>query len=442
MLINKTVIMRWNSSNKNRFEEKGYIFTKMGDSFEIMVTDLQDKSTKKVDIECDGCSKRLTNVLWENYKRSVHDDRKYYCKKCASQLFGGENSRKTKLKNSISFHQWCYTNLTKEEADTIINRWSKDLNIDKSGKALSPKDVSYASHGINKNGYWFNCLDHHKHTPELKILSSFISGQKGSITCNQCNIIAITHPEFIKYFVNEDDSSKHSAGDGKKILMKCLVCGCEKSITFHTLITSGFGCTRCGNGISYPEKFLFSFLEQLLDKNFTTQLSKTTFTWCGKFKYDSYINKINCIIETHGLQHYVQPTGNWGLLKNTRENDKNKEDLARENGIENYIIIDCRKSELEWIKNNILISDLPKLLNFKEEDIDWLKCHESGCKNIIKETCIMWEGNMKNILKIADQLKLSKDSIRRYLKQGAKLGWCDYDPKEESKKRYERGRKK
>ena len=213
--------------------------------------------------------------------------------------------------------------------------------------------------------------------------------------------------------------------------MQCPDCGYKKEKRFPDLLNNGFACPKCSDSTPYPEKFLFEFLEQLLNNKFYTQLSKKIFNWCSSFRYDNYIPDSNCIIETHGIQHYEKISGNWKFknsLEEIQNNDFDKEWLARINNINNYIIIDCRKSEMEWIKNSIMNSKLPQLLNFKEDDIDWLKCHEHACKSLVKITCDMWK-DMKSILQIADELKLHKCTIRKYLKQGVELGWCDYDSK-------------
>lgn len=176
---------------------------------------------------------------------------------------------------------------------------------------------------------------------------------------------------------------------------------------------------------------MFNILEQLqLGEYFRAQLSKTILKWCGNYRYDFYIDKFNMIIETHGRQHYEE-NANWEKsLSEIQENDKNKERFARVNGIHNYIILDCRKSEIEWIKNSIMESQLPQLLNFKEEDIDWLACHEASCKSLVKTVCDLWNTGINSTIKIADIMKIHRSTATRYLKQGAKLKWCDYDVKE------------
>lgn len=413
-------------------DSKGRLTVKRGTKILVKVEDLMDNCTSRVEVVCDGCSELLTNIKWVDYLKCVKEDGKYYCHDCSMKLYGRENYKKTRLENGKSFYQWCYDNLSKEEADKIMERWDYKLN------KVRPEDVSYGSAGLNKKGYWFKCLDHPEHKSEQKSISSFTGYQCKNIICNQCNCIKTTHPYLIKYLVNIEDSLTYSMGSDKNIPMKCPDCGHKKNLRIPTLIRNGFSCPKCGDGKSYPEKFMFNVLEQLLNKNFITQLSKTTFKWCENYRYDFYVDIINCIIETHGEQHYKENTNTSNRknsLKEIQENDKNKELLAKENGIENYIIIDCRYSELEWIKNSIIQSELPKLLNFKESDINWLKCHEYACNSLVKIVCDMWNDDVKKVSYIADKLKIGKTSVIRYLKQGVKLGWCDYDPKESLKQK-------
>jgi len=448
-----------NSRNIKHFESLDYIIPRWIDNrgrekvrkdtkIIVRVNDLLDGSSAKVDIQCDGCEEVLIGIRWYNYKRYVRSNGKYYCKNCAHKLFGGEAYRQNKLKNGISFKQWCYDNLLKEDADKLISRWVDDLNIDKNGNILTPKDVTYSSVGINGKGYWFKCLDYLEHKPEQKRISDLtVSKCKGNIKCNQCNTIAITHPYLVKYLKNKEDAYKYSHGSNTKIPMVCPDCGYEKSMSINTLLSTGLGCPSCSDGVSYPEKFLLCAFKQLKTiDDLITQLSKTTFKWCGKYLYDFYINNIKSIIETGGMQHYKE-NKIWNMsLKETQENDKQKELLAKKNGIENYIVIDCRYSDMDFIKKNIMNSELPQLLNFKESDIVWLKCHEAGCSSLVKIASELWNSGIKNAPKIAIELKIDRHTARKYLKQGVKLGWCDYDSKEAMKNSFilmskENGRK-
>jgi hypothetical protein len=73
-------------------------------------------------------------------------------------------------------------------------------------------------------------------------------------------------------------------------------------------------------------------------------------------------------------------------------------------------------------------SKLPQLLNFKESDIDWLKCHEYACNSLVKTVCGLWNQDIRSTFKISELINIGNQTIRKYLKQGALLGWCDYNP--------------
>lgn len=127
MLLTKTVKMKWNPNIKKYYEQRHYIYTKMGDEFEVKVEDLQDGSHVLVDVKCDGCGELRKGVIWQHYINLLHEGGTYYCQKCASKLFGVEKQIKTKLEKSKSFYDWCYENLSKEKADDIILRWEKHI---------------------------------------------------------------------------------------------------------------------------------------------------------------------------------------------------------------------------------------------------------------------------------------------------------------------------
>ena len=432
MLLTKEVEICADMRTAKLYEDKGYVIPKwtdkkgklhikQGTKILVKVEDLSDKASVLVDIECEGCNE-LLSIQWRSYIKHNRNGR-YYCHQCANAGF----------KKWVSFYDWCYENLPKEEADIIMLRWDYDLNIDKDGNIISPKHISRGSSGLNQKGYWFKCLDCPEHESEQKNIIGFTNGHSGRLNCHQCNKIIITHPYLIKYLVNEEDAYKYSYGEARiKIPIKCPDCGYEKGMRISDLIRDGFGCPKCSTGY-YPEKFMFSVFEQLLGKDFIFQLSKTTFKWCGTYKYDFYIDKIGCVCESHGFQHYEDRVTGWGTLEERQENDKQKELLAKNSNIEYYIVIDCRKSEMEWIKNGVMESWLPKLLNFKEDDINWLKCHEYACSSMVKMVCNLYNNGIKTPKLIAKELKIGKNTATRYLHQGEKLGWCDYDSKIESK---------
>jgi hypothetical protein len=252
------------------------------------------------------------------------------------------------------------------------------------------------------------------------------------------NDIATTHPNLVKYFKNIEDAYTHSFGSNDKIWTICPDCGFEKKMSINNLHIRGFSCLKCGDKISYGEKLMFSVLKKI-NIEFQIQLSKTTFDWCDKYKYDFYFENDNVqyIIETHGEQHYKETTGSWKYaLKDVQENDKLKKELVMKNGIKekNYIVIDCRYSNLDFIKQNILKSRLNEL--FDLNIIDWEECGEFALSNRVKEACILKRDNPDlTTSDIGNIMKIGKQTIIKYLKKGSEIwDWINYDPKEEQRK--------
>ena len=112
-------------------------------------------------------------------------------------------------------------------------------------------------------------------------------------------------------------------------------------------------------------------------------------------------------------------------LKEEQSNDKLKKQLAKENGVEHYISIDARISELEWIKNSVMGSELTEL--FDLSCVDWNGVHENSLKSLVKETCDLWNNGIHSTTKIMNILKIARVTVIDYLKKGKDSGICDYD---------------
>lgn len=232
------------------------------------------------------------------------------------------------------------------------------------------------------------------------------------------NDIATTHPHLVKYFVNEEDTYKYSAGSGIRVKTKCPICNSIKETTIKKLQEREYACLSCGDGVSYPSKFMHNLLNQF---GLDFQVEKK-FDWSNNKRYDFYIPFIKGIIEVNGMQHY-EYTCRGRTLEEEQESDKIKKELALSNNIEHYIVIDCRYSNLDFIKNNIMNSKLAEL--FDISSLDWNRCHENSCRSLIKEACDLWNSG-KNVEEIRKLLKRDKLTVRKYLKMGAKINLCIY----------------
>ena len=235
------------------------------------------------------------------------------------------------------------------------------------------------------------------------------------------NDIPTTAPWMVKYFQGGYEEAKlYTQGSETKKYFKCPHCQtvASKEYSISYLNTYQKLPCSCWGRVSFPERIVQKLLEYL-DVN---SVSQYTPHWSQKKRYDFYIPSLNIIIETHGMQHY-KDTG-WKTYEEEHENDLLKFDLSVINGIEHYVVLDCRKSELEWIKSSIMNSKLPELLGFKEEDIDWGYLFSSVDSPLIKEVCEEFKKNPKKTRKdLATQFGICVDTVRTYLQKGESYGW-------------------
>lgn len=297
----------------------------------------------------------------------------------------------------------------------------------------------------NKCG--FDCGEHYKKgefRKELWVKEGDIVKGNGCSCCHsivvasKINSIWAKTPWMIDLGINAEDSKKYTPQSNLSIKVICPDCKKNKDVFISSVYSNkSIGCS-CGDGFSYPEKFISNILTQL-GIDYKIQTSKNIFEWCGKYRYDFYLPDYNMIIETHGLQHYEGNTNFKMSLKEVQENDRIKKELALNNGIEYYIELDCRYSDLDYIKHSVLNSKLSKLLNLT--NVDWVKSDVYSLKNNkVKDVCDYWNNKqeLETVSDLASIFNKDRTTIRNYLKKGTKLGWCDYNAekeKENDKKR-------
>lgn len=237
--------------------------------------------------------------------------------------------------------------------------------------------------------------------------------------------------EIFRDYLTEEQMKTNMPYGTIKIDMVCPICGRYKKKSPHQFCRNkGLGCV-CSDGVSYPNKFMFSLLEQTNVYFIREYCPKWS---CGKL-YDFYIPSINTIIECHGIQHYVGWGHNRDDLDIQQQNDKYKMNLALNNNIENYIVLDCRESNIEFIRNSIVNSNLLYLLSMHDSDINWKECGTFASGNLVVDISKMWDTGY-SLREIRHKTKLSNGTITRYIKEGNEIGICKhkYSP-EESRKR-------
>lgn len=298
-----------------------------------------------------------------------------------------------------------------------------DLNSGKL-KILKQTRIKYKKN--SNRAYFYKCLICNN---EDKITEASLSSKQGCSVCSNnktlrgYNDMWTTNPEIAKLLSNKDDGFKYSIGTHKKLVFVCPNCKTIKSILPKDIRYNGLACV-CGDGKTYPEKYFNAFIQQFNIK-YKYQYSPS---WAKKIRYDFYLDNYNAIVETHGRQHYEENffINRARTLREEQKNDIFKEQLAKSKGLK-YIVIDCRESDKDYIKNSIKNSELSNILNL--DYVNWENCDKYATRNLVKTVCDYYNKNQVVPSKLCHMFGLSEGTIVKYLKKGEKLGWCDYNSK-------------
>lgn len=300
MLLNQTVLIKWNPKNKQYYANKGYIYTKMKDNFLVKIDDLSDSSDVLVDVKCDNpCCKNLKSIRWVDYLKSIKKHGVYYCNKCSIELIAKEKIRKTLLiKNGKSFEQWCIENNRQD----ILDRWDYELNDYK------PDEICFSAN-IN---IWFKC-SHKNHNSELKHINSITNKSLGSVNCKQCNSFAqwgidnISEDFLNKYWDYEKNINinpfKIDRSSTIKVYMKCQLNNNHKSYpvschNFHNNSRCPI-CNKSRGEINIEEFLVKNNIIYIDQKSFSNLVGLND----GLLSYDFYLPFYNVLIEYQGEQH-------------------------------------------------------------------------------------------------------------------------------------------
>lgn len=224
---------------------------------------------------------------------------------------------------------------------------------------------------------------------------------------------------------DKTDSEKYTHKSGKKIKWKCKICGYVFERRVCDVVNRGVSCPCCSIKISYPNRFMAEVLNQIgIDFE-----REKIFDWSDNKRYDFFIEP-NTIIEVHGSQHYERAYSFGELsLDDVKRNDEIKHKMALKNGIDNYYVINAKKSDDVWLKNSI-IKELSGVFDLKI--VDWKNVSNQASKNLT-ELCLNYWNSGLNVPQISKKMKIDAGVIRDKLKFLTELNCCDYDPIESLK---------
>lgn len=227
---------------------------------------------------------------------------------------------------------------------------------------------------------------------------------------------------------DSEDGYKYKHRSHKKVWFVCPNCGKEHYKAINLVADNGLCCSCTSTIVSYAEKFLMSILIQA-NIEYDYQYSPE---WANLYRYDFKLyDKPIDIVELdgylgHGNVTYLGEKDILGLQR-----DMIKEKIASDHN-EYLIRIDCNYNDMNkrhnYIKNSIVNSELQKIIDFSKIDFD--EADRFALNDILHEIVFLWNRGICKYEDIRSHIKLSKKTIKRYLKNASKHGLLDQKYKE------------
>jgi hypothetical protein len=298
---------------------------------------------------------------------------------------------------------------TKEEIDERVLKSGVDARTDDVYiNAITPMEF-YCSKGHRWKTKLGNVTHNHQGCP-------YCSGQLPIIGETD---LWTTHPEIARLLLDYKKGYELTKGSGRKEEFICPVCGAISKHIISNVVRRGFSCPMCSDGVSYPNKFAANMFTQI-NVQFTHEFSFDD----ANYRYDFYLPDYNVIVEMHGRQHYEEWNRTSRTLKEEQTNDSNKMEFAIKHGIQNYIVVDARYSDINYISNNILKSQLKDILNLS--GVNWRECGYYAGGSLVCESAKLYNDGY-SVSDISEKIKHSIVTVRKFLKKGTEIGLCNWE---------------
>jgi hypothetical protein len=418
-ILEKEVYISPTILEKEYYIEKGYSVPSYFDrdgkervsrkvSIMVKVDDLKETNGVKVTKICDICKKKTPNQSYRIIIASREKgDRKDRCFECSKLIKG------SRIKSNLSYEKSLEYWALNEDKEYLLSEFSRK-NI------ITPSKISRRT--TDKYiWYCFECKNEYPASADSRVNGSGCPYCSNVKVMKGYNDMWTTNPSLASMLYNLEDGYKYTQKSTLKLDWKCPCCKfIVKNKKILDVCRNGISCSKCSDGISYPEKIMGNVLTQLGVKFNKEKI----FKWSNSKRYDFYIPSLSMIIETHGNQHYEE-TARGRNLKEEKENDRYKNEQAIKNGIENYIVIDCRYSDLEYIKKNMINSELNKHFDLNKVDFDL--AHKESLKTNVIKACELYNKGFL-LTEISKILDINISTVSSYLKKGSITDFCNYQP--------------
>lgn len=328
--VNQIVKIKWNNTNRDWYESKGYVYTKRYCEFEVKVGDLSPKSSCRINAVCDYCGNKYSTqyAVIMNGRNSIPKDA---CPHCAPLKANEINLKKRIDKNFELLNAICKKN----------------------GYRLITKPLDYID---TKMQVLFECP---KHGIQSMILDNLKHGHK-CFACSYEN--RFDNLKNSKDYVNQIISSKndnvwlnqdeYTNSIDRNLKIRCK-CGNTYITSFSNFVRAGINrCRTCSQKESSGELRIRKYLET----NKIDFEQEKRFIDCKDNKplpFDFYLPGYNICIEFDGQQHYKDIYG-YDSLDSTQCHDRIKNKYCADKGIKLLRIPYWQGSQIENILQQTL----------------------------------------------------------------------------------------
>lgn len=321
--------VKWNGTNRKWFEEKGYVYTKVNDEFNVSVKDISPYSKYKIRVICDYCGQEYYTQIWVimSGRKFINKDA---CSHCAATKANEINWRKRSKKNFDLLYKICKDNdyilLTKESEFTDVKMKIK-----------------------------FICK---KHGVQTMILDNFKRGHKCFLCSYEYRFDNIKlNKEFINQVIIRDNNVWLNPNEYTTCVDKNLSIKCSCGNTFTTSFVNYYRhnvnrCKKCSHQESVGELQIKKFL----DKNNIEYIREKRFRDCKDKRalpFDFFLPNYNLCIEFDGQQHFKPNFGEQNF-NDTQNHDHIKNEYCKNKNIELLRIPYWERQNIESIIRNKL----------------------------------------------------------------------------------------
>lgn len=245
-----------------------------------------------------------------------------------------------------------------------------------------------------------------------------------NITIRGVDDLWTTDPDVASLLFNPEEGYKHGRGSGKIALFRCPHCENTLSKQINVVVKSGLSCNYCGDGFSYPNKFMMGLLDEV-GIDFVPEFHFTDTLYRYDFQFD--YNSIKYLVELDGAYgHGCRDTKSLTVeQQNYIDLEKNR--LADINGYK-IVRIDCKyhnsnpEYRFKYVLSSIRNSEISFLLDQISDDaIQKINNHANDYSKFL-DFIEVWNNEERSYGYLMNKLHITKHTVLDYAKRAIRLG--------------------